>query len=469
MDILGTYIVDDLTFILSSIVIICYFFFLTNATKKEKWLYAFIFILFNSSYNSHFVRVTNYNLVTLRTFLWAYKLVWKFTILDILFIIYLIVNVVRLPKLLKENQFVKVLFLGDILLLVLGTFSYFLFGSYRIDSFSHYFICIKVLIYALTIFIMASKVMKHRINIIYPMFYILLFGFLGMKFTHADVGIKIRYGIYSVVSDQEDMCTLSLFIVIYFSIYFAIRLINHKKVFKKSNLFNFIIFLFCFVQFALCMSKAAFVYYIASMLIFCFLYYQKTKRFILYVVGGMIVIVLVFHKAIADMLFSTAIVTRFLQVFDFVDYMNAVSAFSQVVGLGYGSPYLSTRATFDPGEIKDIDLNKYGDYKFDVQTPIVSVFKEVGFLGTVIFIINRIIFVSRLVKISKCFTSITNCSDYNVENISIIVYLIPICFTLYFFHTSIVAFVIFLIFLLVKLNFNLNYNKKFSKKVCAYE
>lgn len=459
MDIFGTYIIDDLFFLISSILLVIYFFFFTTGTKKEKLFYSFIFVLFNSSYNSHFVNVTNYNLVTLRTFLWAFKAIWKFTVLDIVIILYLMINIMNIKRVLKDNPFVKILFVGDMLLFALGTISYLFFRSYQIDQFSHYIICIKVLFYALSILIMATKAMKNRINIICPIFLILLFGFLGMKLTNSEVGIKIRYGIFSVVSDQEDMCSLLLFIVIYLSVYFLMLIINHQPITGRKNIFYFIVFLFSFILFVLCMSKAAFLYYIASIFIFCCLYYYKTKK--LFLIFGIctLALILLFHNAIFEMIFSTAISTRILQVFDFVDYMNAVSSFSQIIGLGYGSPYLSTRETFDPGEIKDIDLEKYGNYKFDVQTPIVSVFKEVGLIGVVIFLISRIIFALRLIRLCRTSVPVNNCREDNVEIISIIVYLIPISFTLYFFHTSIVAFVVFLLFLLVKLKVNLNLNK----------
>ena len=455
MDIFGTYIRDDLIFLFSSIILVIYFFFFTDCTKKEKLFYSFIFILFNSSYNSHFVTVTNNNLVTLRTFLWAYKVIWKFTILDVLTVVYLLFNITHLNKALRDNRPVKVLFVGDILMFVLGTVSYLIFQSYRIDGFSHFIICVKVLFYAFSILIMASNVMKHRINIIYPMFIILFFGFLGIRLTDPQVGIKIRYGIFSVVSDQEDMCTLSLFIVIYLSIYFVTRVMNHKAIVDKKNTLYFIIFLFSAVQFVLCMSKAAFLYYAASVLIFCILYRRKTKKLFFFLLICVPIVVFLFHDVISDMLTSDAINTRFLQVFDFVDYMKEVSAFSQFIGLGYGSPYLSTRETFDPGEIKDIDLGKYGNYKFDVQTPIVSVMKDVGIVGVIIFLINRCKFVSCLSKISRKHSSVERCDEINIENISIIIYLIPISFTLYFFHTSMVATVVFLLFLLVRLNVNI--------------
>ena len=70
-----------------------------------------------------------------------------------------------------------------------------------------------------------------------------------------------------------------------------------------------------------------------------------------------------------------------------------------MIGGGIGSAYEGKMGDF--GESYEIDRQKYGEYKFSLQTPILSNFKDVGILGVTFTLITNLYILKTILQKNK--------------------------------------------------------------------
>lgn len=466
--------VDNAFFLFSSLLLIVYFFNNRHLAKREKLVYSFLFIIFNSSYNSNFVDVQNYNLVIFRTFIWQYTFIWKFTFLDIILCCYLIFNLKNIPKTMQRSKILAVLILGDCIVFAIGILGYAVSGAYYIDGGAHLILTVKSAVYAFSIFLMIFQNIHHRVDIIKPFFIVILLGFLSMICTPASIPLKIRYGISSLISDQDDLNSILPFMAILGIVCLFENLTNaSKKVMRKAVTLNCLgkgcVFAFALLILALSISKSAMIFCVLSIIIYFLVYFRKTYKIAVFFCLGCIAVVLLNINWLIEVYTSQAVITRLYQLYDCIEYMSTKTQILYFIGVGPGGGYYSTRFTGDTGEIKLVDIDKYGlNWKFDLQTPILSVFKTAGLLGIVVFLISRIKIAQLLIKSLKKFTTGAYKqvdSKINSEMIAIAVYFIPAIFTQFYFHTTEIPIIVFGIFLLHRYYLDMKIKKEQLRKI----
>ncbi|WP_415803679.1 hypothetical protein, partial [Marinicrinis lubricantis] len=189
---------------------------------------------------------------------------------------------------------------------------------------------------------------------------------------------------------QEGAYTISLFIITYLGIY----LFNYTKNKTVRYFCVGLLFLFFLMQNVLSIYKANFIYF-AFIILVLFLIRQKLSRvsLISFLVTIMMIFVAINSNFFYELATSKSIQTRSGQLTDYLSYIGNSEQQRYLIGSGLGSPYKSEFSNDDMGEIKLIDLESTVGvgYRFAIQTPIISVFKDAGFIGLAIYIIFNIV------------------------------------------------------------------------------
>ena len=66
-----------------------------------------------------------------------------------------------------------------------------------------------------------------------------------------------------------------------------------------------------------------------------------------------------------------------IQLKDYNKYIED-NTYAQFLGLGIGAPYYSEVRDEDKGEVKIIDIESLSNFKYNIQTPIIALIKDVG-------------------------------------------------------------------------------------------
>ncbi len=161
-------LIDTIIFIISNIILAIYFFNNKKLNIKEKIVYTIFFIVLNSSYNIMFVNIHQYNKVIARTAIWKAKFIGFLTIPDIICIIILFFNLKTLLTSILKNKILRIFAMRDIVLYILGMFSFLWMSGYWMDNGRTFMTTSKCWIYTLSTIILTFKYMKKNINLIYP-------------------------------------------------------------------------------------------------------------------------------------------------------------------------------------------------------------------------------------------------------------------------------------------------------------
>lgn len=446
------YIIDDMFFILSSIVVTLYIFIKNpQLNYKTKIVSSILLIVLNSSYNSHFTVINDNNDTTLRTFIWSYKLIYKFSLIDILCIIYILLYFYKIPRILRRRPLLRKIFVVDITLYLISFVSLIITKSYQVDSLSHFIIFSKSLVYSLAFMIVFDRHLNNSFDFVKPLIIIMVFSAISMLLHDASL-IKSRYGNPTLLSDQEDITLGLYYLTLYFSIYILMFLKSNKKIMCSSKTI-LVLFTIAFVyyMFFRTMSKGALLFVAIDIMLFLFIFRKQYTSIILVSLFMCLLIFITYKNKIFSLLYSDAMFTRFYQLFDYMAYIKDGKTIALLIGIGLGGAYFS-RGLGDSGEVKGIDLLKYGsNWKFEIQTPILTVFKDSGILGITIFLINRFYILIYVIKNYIKKINIRMFSTKNVESMTNYLYLTTLLFSQYIFHTSVGPIAIFMMFIVQRI------------------
>lgn len=458
---LTNYLIDDIFFLISTVIASLYIFKVNKGVdKKTKFANCVMIFILNSSYNSHFTVINDNNFTILRTAIWSYKLIYKFSFMDITCFLYICFNFLWIFKILRKNKIMKKLLIADLSIYVLSFISLLLSKSYAQDNFSHFIIFSKSLLYSLSFMCFFFKNIRKKIDIIFPIIIIMIFSFFSMSLYDPSL-VKNRYNISVLLSDQEDITTILYFLTLFFANYLIVFIANKKKIYvNKRSLKVFFSGIFVFLLCFLTLSKGMILFVILDILYLFFLYRKKLRKTIISLSFAMIIFLVLFSEKIISLITSDAIYTRLYQIIDFQKYIKNVFPMALLMGIGIGGAFFS-RGLGDSGEIKGADILKYGtNWKFEIQTPFLSVLKDSGICGLFIFLINRFDILHIISK--KCIRDckINDTSYNNIEKITTYLYIATILFTQYAFHSSVGPISIFIIFLLNRISLKEKYEKK---------
>ena len=126
-------VIDSIIFIVSNLILGIYVFKNKKLNLKEKIAYTIFFIILNSSYNIMMKTVHDYNKVIPRTFIYREKLIGSFTLLDIVCILFIIVNIKYFFRIIK-NKFIFVHVIRCVGLYIIGVISFLWFNGYWMDN-----------------------------------------------------------------------------------------------------------------------------------------------------------------------------------------------------------------------------------------------------------------------------------------------------------------------------------------------
>lgn len=416
------YKIDTIYFCISNIILL-YWIYKQAISRKEKNIYAMLFLIFNSSYNIVIKRVQNYNLVIPRTFIYKFKIIGPISVLDILFLMLTVAIFSKIIPALKRYRDVKRYLYRDVAVYIISTVAYVFNKGYWLDGGRSFFAYSKGWMYSIVIITLVATYCVSQIDFTIPFFIILINGWLStLSFSIHD--ITVRYGNKAAIIDQEDAISISVFLIIYL----LMKVIYCSKNRKR----NIIILCVVLVQQVLCVYKTSIVY-LALGIFICFCVNIKGIRILIFALSPSLLCGLVIlGNRLVSIFTSMAISTRLIQFTDSLSYMLNKGALAVLFGLGLTTPYYSTASVGDMGERKAIDLqNQYAAFwRTNIQTPIISTFKDSGIIGVAIYIIVTLIITIKLItylrmlviKIRK--TNDKNMKNVIVETMSILVYML---------------------------------------------
>lgn len=450
--------IDSIIFFVSNIILAIYVFENKELNRKEKIAYTLFFIILNSSFNIMMKKIHNYNTVIPRTYIYRKKIIGPISALDIICIFFIMINLKYLFNIVRKDKLVFIQMLRCAGIYIIGTISFFILKGYWMDSGNNFLITSKGWIYSLATLIFTYKYMNKNINLIWPFAIILLNGWISTMIVPTS-DIWIRYGHRTIILDQEDAYTISNCII-------TLLMVNclYIKENVKKQLINFsLLALFAF-QNIYCMYKTNFI--ILPMIFIIYLMLTKGKNYILSFATalGIPAMILLLWNKIYEMVTSLAMQTRSSQIQEYLNYIQDKGIYPYVFGTGISTPYYSAIETNDTGERKAIDLlNKYSaEWKVNLQTPIISIFKDAGIIGIIYFIIMTlytvIITINMLNRVLKA--KIVKGYEF-VETFGLGIYLLASTSHILFLYGGSVPYCIFYTFVLAKFVINC---KKIIKK-----
>lgn len=453
-------LIDSVIFILSNIILGIYVFKNKKLELKEKIAYTIFFIILNSSFNIMLKPIHDYNKVIPRTFIYRQKLIWKFSILDIICILYILVNIKFLFKNIRENKFILSHIIRAAGIYIIGTISFLIFKGYWIDNGNRFLIVSKGWVYSLATIIFSFKYLKKNINLIYPFAIILLNGMFSTFFVPIN-DIWVRYGNRAIIIDQEDAYTVSNLLITFL----IIKCLYIKDKNTKDKILDWIMLIFFIFQNIYCVYKTNLIVLPLIFILYLIITKGKNKILALSTMLGIPTMILIFWNKLYALITSKAINTRFIQISDYLKYIQEKGIYPYIFGSGIATPYYSNTDSGDSGERKLIDLQNNintEQWRTDIQTPILSNFKETGIVGILYFIITTIyilyITISMIVKVLKN----KNIDNYiKTETFGIGLFLFINSIIGVYLYGGTIAYPIFYGFLISK--FTMNYKKIMSR------
>lgn len=299
----------------------------------------------------------------------------------------------QLKKIVKSMKIIKIIFIRDIIYICLGSLSFFVTKGYFLDGGRTYLITIRsFLFYWITYFIVRSIEMKNKKINFLKIFQFLIVGSFVLSFFFRREDVWIRFGNKIMLLSQE----WGSYYTICLLIYYILELINKFTIKKLLISFFFVFILFNDFYKS---NIVQILYFIIFVTLFCnknrIIKYIKN---IIYVISVIIILVI----SIINLKETKAIETRFQQWSEYSTYISKSEEkkYKIIFGSGIGSPYEGKMGDF--GESKSIDREKFGKYKFAIQTPYVLNFKEIGVFGiAILFIINGYIYFKMLFNNKK--------------------------------------------------------------------
>lgn len=375
----------DKALLLTNLFYIVFILYILRNCQKNRIgiLGAIVLIFMITPYNILISRVGNYNEAHLFNSIYRVKIM-RLSIADIImlgFSCYLLIfKKLQLKKAFNSMDIIKLIFIRDIIYICLGSLSFFLTRGYFLDKGQAYFITIRsFLFYWITYFIVRSiEMKKKKINFL-KIFHFLIIGSFILSFFFRREDVWIRFGNKIMLLSQE----WGAYYTIYLLMYYILKLIN-KFTIKKLLISIFLIYILLNDFYKT--NIVQILYFIIFLTLFCnknrIIKYIKN---IIYIISAIVILVV----SIINLKETQAIETRFQQWNEYTSYISKSDEkiYRVIFGSGIGSPYEGKMGDF--GESKSIDREKFGKYKFAIQTPYISNFKEVGIVGIIgLFIIN---------------------------------------------------------------------------------
>lgn len=377
--------IDTIIFLLVNLTFIC-FVLKKKMSFKAKTMYFLIFLAFNSSYNIMIKRVHDFNIGIPRNFVWTTKVVSSFSVFDLIFIVLLTINISYLVKVLRTDSFIRVNYVRDLMIIFIGTFSFFIFKGYWLDGGKNYILTMKGLVYFTATLLITVKYLQQELKFkdyLVPIVLILFSGYVSLMFFPKEE-LWVRYGQIVKILDQEDAYTISLFAITYLLVY-----LFYPEKNKKHYYIMLFIFIIIFLQNALSIYKTNFIYYVYLLMSIPFIQLTRKLFFRWYIIFTIILVTaLLGIGIIVNISNSQSIATRTNQIEDYLGYINKNYKGAYLIGAGIGTPYESLPDSEDLGEIKKIDLDNSLNinYKFIFQIPVLFIFKYAGIIGVMWFL-----------------------------------------------------------------------------------
>ncbi len=375
----------DKALLLTNLFYVIFILYIVRYSQKNRIgiLGSIILIFMITPYNILINRVGNTNEIQLFNSVYRLKIL-GLSIADFIMLgfgCYLVIfKRSQLKKAISSMKIMKIIFIRDILYICLGSVSFFLTRGYFLDGGRTYLITIRSFLFCwITYFIVRSiEMKKKKINFL-KIFQFLIIGSFILSFFFRREDVWIRFGNKIMLLSQE----WGLYYSIYLLIYFVLKLIN-KVTIKKLLISIFLIYILLNDFYKT--NIVQILYFIIFLTLFCnknrIIKYIKN---IIYVISVVVILVI----SIINLKETQAIETRFQQWNEYTSYISKSDEkiYRVLFGSGIGSPYEGKMGDF--GESKSIDREKFGKYKFAIQTPYISNFKEVGIVGIIgLFIIN---------------------------------------------------------------------------------
>lgn len=449
---------DTIIFFISNIILAIYVFKNKKLDRKEKIAYTIFFIILNSSFNIMMKKIHNYNMAIPRTYIYRKKLVGPISALDIICIFFIIINLKYLFNIIKKDKLVFIHLIRCAGIYIIGTISFLIFKGYWMDNGNDFLMNSKGWVYSLATLIFTYKYMNKNINLIWPFAIILLNGWISTIIVPIS-DMWIRYGHRTIIIDQEDAYTISNCIITLLMINCLYIKGNIKKQLINCSLLALFIF-----QNMYCMYKTNFI--ILPMIFIIYLILTRGKNYILSFATalGIPTMILLLWNKIYEMLTSLAMQTRSSQIQDYLNYIQDKGIYPYFFGTGISTPYYSAIETNDTGERKAIDLlDQYSaNWKVDLQTPIISIFKDAGIIGIIYFLIMTLYIVIVTVNMLNKVLKAKIVKDYEwIETFGFGIYLLVSTSHILFFYGGSVPYAVFYTFVLAKFVINC---KKIMKK-----
>lgn len=379
--------IDSVIFFIVNIIIIIYVLSKKKIGFKSKIFYILLLIVFNSSFNIMIKLIHDYNIVIPRNFIWTYKAISSFSIMDILFILILCFNFPKIIELFKYNKTLSLILKREIICFFIGVAAFLINKGYFLDNGHVFIITCKGIVYFFGGLIITKKYINKsldELNYFFIIIIILISGWVSLAFFNSGE-LWERYGQIVKIIDQEDATTISIILINYLLFKFI----------ERKTVKNFLLLFVMFIQNFLCVYKINLVYYVSILFVIMWKMIKKNIRIFLLVMSALFVslIFLYEYKVIVSIFTSEAIFTRIGQMSDYWADMQKRGIFAQLFGLGIGTPYKTLSSNVDLGEIKIID-RIYSGYKFEAQVPILALVKNIGIVGLIIYIMYtlRIVF-----------------------------------------------------------------------------
>lgn len=361
-------------------------------TCKNKWnINIFIILtLLITPYNILITRISDTNKLEIINFLYRIK-IYKLSLMDILLITYFLYFTIKNLKELKiKNDVIVIYFIRDIIFLIITTCSYIYFKGYFLDNGIRYINGIRNYIYFYISFFLSYFFYKKNKNFNYLEFIKNWFIFsviLSFLFKRED--LWIRYGYRVIILSQEWIIVLQ----------FLISILIFKLLLKNRHYLN-ILFLSLILLFNF--SKISIVW-LLCLGIFYLLFYKKLNktRLLCYCVISFLICFLLTYIFTIKLKNDIALNTRLLQVEQLIKDMKNRDklTYGILFGSGMGTPYKGEMG--DTGESRAIDRERFGNYKFDIQTPIFSLWKDIGVIGIIIMYIFNIVLLKIILNKKK--------------------------------------------------------------------
>lgn len=444
-------LIDSVIFFISNIILGIYVFRNKKINIKEKIAYTIFFIILNSSFNIMMKKVHEYNLAIPRTYIYRQKLIGPLSGLDIICMIYIILNFKYMINVIIKNKIVFLHVLRCVGVYLIGTIAFIIFEGYWMDNGNRFFMVSKGWIYSLATLILTFKYMNKNVNLIYPFAIILINGMISTFFIPSSE-IWVRYSNRTIILDQEDAYTISNCII---------SLLMIKCLYIKDNknkIVDYIMLTFFIFQNLYCMYKTNLIILPIIFLTYLLITKGKNKFMLLATYLGIPTMILFAWDKIYKIFTSMSINTRMVQITDYLDYIQEKGIFPYIIGSGISTPYYSNTDTGDTGERKATDIinNNYAlEWRTDIQTPVISIYKESGLIGMIYFILITIYISIITIKMIKNVLKDKKNEDYLlVETVGIGIFMIVSTATSLFMYGGSIPYCIFYTFCLAKFAIN---------------